>query len=282
MTEHDLGIALGQQLLGLQDLQYGLWDEELELNIANLAKAQRRFANLIASELPDPSVHETHVLDTGCGAGYVLSLLTQRGYQVDAASPSHFLIEQVKHRLTEFPGSTSKVFETDFENFPEKIYQQYYDVILFNESFHQIPMQRAFSKAQKLLKPGGLTIICDAFLAADAANNAHNALHKISDFYRFIGQSPFSLIRDEDITRFVAPNIELMEEFVTTKLKPASESLGIYLHSNNPVLIKIGSFLFKKKLHRLNDQYFSRRTGKALLDGSASYHFIVLQLVKPV
>ena len=146
MTEQELGIALGQQLLGLQDLHYGLWDEELELNLANLSIAQRRFASLIASELPDPAVNETHVLDVGCSTGYILALLTQKGYQVDAASPSQFLIERVKQRLAELPDSTSKVFVTRFEDFPEPLYQQYYDVILFNESFHQTPMPRAFSK----------------------------------------------------------------------------------------------------------------------------------------
>ena len=283
MTEHELGIALGQQLLGIQDLHYGLWDEELELNFANLVIAQRRFANLIASELPDPAVNETHVLDVGCGSGYILSLLTQQGYQVDAASPSHFLIEGVKQRLAELPDSTSKVFEVKFEDFPEQIYQQYYDVILFNESFHHITMQRAFTKVQKLLKPGGLTIICDTFLGDDV-NKRGNLLnqHKLADFYRYIEQSPFSLLRDDDITPYVAPNIELMDDFLKTKLKPASETLGNYLQSNNPVLTKIGAFLLKKKLLQFNEKYLSRRTSKALLDGSANYRFIVLQLVKPV
>lgn len=287
MTEHELGIALGQQLLGLQDLHYGLWDDELELNVANLAIAQRRFANLIASELPDPAVNETHVLDVGHGAGYILSQLTQHGYQVDAASPSRFMLEQVKQRLADLPDSTSKVFETEFENFPEQIYQQYYDVILFNESFCHIPMPRAFNKVKKLLKPGGLTIICDTFLTDDTSattrsNTTNNTPHKLTDFYRYIEHSPFSLLRDDDITRFVAPNIELMEEFLATKLKPASETLGAYLQSNNPILVKIGTFLFKKKLNQFNEKYFSHYTGKALLNGTANYHFIVLQLVKPV
>ena len=76
MTEHELGLALGQQLLGIQDQHFGLWDDELELNFDNLAIAQRRFANLIASELPDPAVNETHILDLGCGTGNILTLLT--------------------------------------------------------------------------------------------------------------------------------------------------------------------------------------------------------------
>jgi SAM-dependent methyltransferase len=280
MTEHELGIALGQQLLGLQDLHYGLWDEELELNLANLVVAQRRFASLIASELPDPAVNETHVLDVGCGTGYILSLLTQKGYQVDAASPSHFLIERVKQRLADLPDSTSKVFETRFEDFPETLYQQYYDVILFNESFHQIPIQRAFDKVQRLLKPGGLIIICDTFLKEGTTVSASR--HRLTDFYRFIEQSPFSLLRDDDLTQYVAPNIELMEDFLNTRLKPASEMLGHYFQSNNPVLTKIGSFLLKKKLSQFNEKTLYQDANKLLQDGLGSYRFIVLQLVKPV
>ncbi|WP_455202411.1 class I SAM-dependent methyltransferase [Kaarinaea lacus] len=283
MTEHELSLALGQQLLGIQDLHYGLWDDELELNFANLAIAQRRFANLIASELPDPAVNETHILDVGCGTGHILSLLTQQEYQVDAVSPSHFLIEQVKQRLAELPDSTSKVFESKFEDFPEQIYQQYYDVILFNESLNHIPIPRAFTKVQKLLKPGGLTIICDTFLPDSINAHANKAIkHTLPDLYQFIDQSPFSLIRDDDITEYVAPTIELMDEFLKNKLKPASETVGQYLQTNNPVLSKIGAFLLKKKFSQFNEQYFSQYNKKALLSGAASYRFIVLQLVKPV
>ncbi|WP_455223065.1 methyltransferase domain-containing protein [Kaarinaea lacus] len=283
MTEQELGIALGQQLLGLQDLHYGLWDEELELNLANLSIAQRRFASLIASELPDPSVNETHVLDVGCGTGYILALLTQKGYQVDAASPSHFLIEQVKQRLAELPDSTSKVFETNFENFPEQIYQQYYDVILFNESFHHIPMQRAFNKVQKLLKPGGLIIISDTFLADEVTNNRNQDIrHKLTDFYKYIEKSPFSLLRDDDLTQYIVPNIELLDDFLKNKLKPASDMLSTYFQTNNPVLTKIGAFLLKRKLTQFNERTLYHHTSQRLLDGSGVYRFIVLQLVKPV
>lgn len=283
MTEHELGLALSQQLLGIQDLHYGLWDDELELNFANLTVAQRRFANLIASELPDPAVNETHILDVGCGTGHILSLLTQQEYQVDAVSPSHFLIELVKQRLAELPDSTSKVFESKFEDFPEQIYQQYYDVILFNESLNHIPLPRAFTKVQKLLKPGGLTIICDTFLPDSLQAKANKTIkHTLPDLHQYIDQSPFSLLRDDDITEYVAPTIELMDEFLKTKLKPASETLGQYLQTNNPVLSKIGAFLLKRKFSQLNEQYFSQYNKKALLSGAASYRFIVLQLVKPV
>jgi 2-polyprenyl-3-methyl-5-hydroxy-6-metoxy-1,4-benzoquinol methylase len=283
MTGQELGLALGQQLLGIDDLHYGLWDDELELSFDNLAVAQRRFANLIASELPDPAQNETHVLDVGCGSGHILALLTQQGYQIDAVSPSSFLISRVKRRLADLADSTSKVFELKFEDFPEQIYQQYYDVIFFNESFSHIPMQRAFPKTQKLLKPGGLVIICDLFSAEQATAAVNNAMQQpLDEFYRWVEQSPFTLLRDDDITEYVAPNVALLDDFLKTRLKPAGQTISQYLQTNNPVLSKIGSFLFRRTFMQLDKQYFTSTPNEALLNGSLRYRFIVLQLVKPV
>lgn len=283
MTGQELSLALGQQLLGIEDLQYGLWDDELELSFANLAVAQRRFANFIASQLPDPALNETHVLDVGCGTGHILSLLTQQGYQVDAVNPSHFLITQVKRRLSDLADSTSKVFEVKFEDFPEKIYQQYYDVILFNESFKHIPLQRSFTKIQTLLKPGGLVIICDAFGSQQATpDDKSRQRHILEEFYRKVEQSPFGLLRDDDITQYVIPNVTLMNDFLNSKLKPAGDSLGHYIQSNNPLLAKIGSLLFRRTFSELNEKYLARAANQGLLDGTQHYRFIVLQLVKPV
>ena len=106
--------------------------------------------------------------------------------------------------------------------------------------------------------------------------------HKLTDFYRYIEQSPFSLLRDDDLTQYVAPNVALMDDFLKNKLKPASEMLGNYLQSNNPVLSKIGSFLLKKQLTQFNEKTLYHRGSQRLVDGSGSYRFIVLQLVKPV
>jgi SAM-dependent methyltransferase len=283
MTEQELGLALGQQLLGIEDLQYGLWDSELELSFDNLATAQRRFASLIASELPDPAVNETHVLEAGCGAGHLLALLTQQGYQVDAVSPSHFLISRVKQRLADLDDSTSKVFELSFEDFPEQIYQQYYDAILFNESFSSMPLQRAFPKIQTLLKPGGLVIICDLFVSAnEGGNKANRQQQTLENFYRHVEQSPFTLLRDDDITDYVAPNVSLMDDFLKSKLKPASESISRYLQSNSPLLTKIGALLFRKTFSQLDERYLAHTPNQSLLNGSSRYQFIVLQLIKPV
>ena len=101
MSSKELGLILGQQILGVEDLHYGLWDEELPLNFSNLPIAQQRYTDMIASVLPDPSQNEIHVLDVGCGTGHILSQLNQKGYQVDGVIPSKFLGNMVKERIAE-------------------------------------------------------------------------------------------------------------------------------------------------------------------------------------
>jgi DNA modification methylase len=144
-------------------------------------------------------------------------------------------------------------------------------------------MERAFDKVQKLLKPGGLIIVIDTFLTDDASNNRNQDIrHKQKDFYNYVEQSPFSLLRDDDLTQYIVPNITLMDDFFKNKLRPASKMLNTYFQSNNPVLTRIGTFLLKRKLTHFNEKSRYHSASQRLLDGSGVYRFIVLQLVKPV
>ena len=287
MSSRELGLILGQQLLGVEDLHYGLWDEELPLNFSNLPVAQQRYTDMIASALPDPTHNEIHVLDVGCGTGHILSQLNQKGYQVDGVIPSKFLGNMVKDRIAGSSSSNSKVFEVKFEDFPEQIYQQYYDVVLFSESFQYIKMKYSFPKIEKILKPGGLIVICDFFKTENTGDGkpgdkTFGGGHKLSDFYERVENSPFAIVRDEDITKNVSPNIELLDKFLMYQLRPAGETLRQYIAENKPLLSKIGSFFFKKKFDKLTHKYFSGHRSKEVFEHYKSYHLVVLQLVKPV
>ena len=287
MSSRELGLILGQQLLGVEDLHYGLWDEDLPLNFSNLPVAQQRYTDMIASVLPEPAQNEIHVLDVGCGTGHILAQLCARGYMVDGVIPSKFLGNMVKERIADMPSSNSKVFEVKFEDFPEQIYQQFYDVVLFSESFQYIKMRHSFPKIEKILKPGGLVVICDFFKTEHVGDGkpgdkTFGGGHQLSEFYQTVEESPFAILRDDDITKNVSPNIELLDKFLMHQLNPAGESLGRYMAENKPMLSKIGDFFFKKKLDKLNHKYFSGHRSKEVFERYKSYHLIVLQLVKPV
>ncbi|NOZ52773.1 MAG: class I SAM-dependent methyltransferase [Gammaproteobacteria bacterium] len=287
MTSRELGLILGQQLLGVDDLHYGLWDQDLRLSFANLPIAQQRYTELIASVLPDPSKNEIHILDVGCGTGHILSQLVDKGYHVDGVIPSKTLSHIVKKRTNERPDSNTRVFEIKFENFPEEKYLQHYDVVLFSESFQYIPMNDSLSKVEKILKPGGLLVICDFFKTVHSGDGkpgdrTFGGGHKLDDFYKRVQTSPFSMLRDDNITSNVSPNIELLDNLLMKQLKPAGQTLSRYLSDNHPILSKLGSLLFRKKFNKLKHKYFRGHRSKKVFEHYKSYHLLVMQLLKPV
>lgn len=283
MHSRELGLVLTQQILGVEDLHYGLWDADLELKLGNLDTAQQRYTDFLIGALPPPQPGPVRVLDIGCGTGHVLGQLLQRGYQADGLVPSASLAKLVRKHQEQHPGKQSHLFECRFEDFPVDENAHKYDVALFSESFQYISMDASFALLEKILKPGGRLVICDFFKTAHhgdggPGDGSFGGGHPMAEFYRKIKTTPFELVRDEDITARVSPNLQLVNDLLLNTIRPVGLTLDKYLGDNYPKLTWIAKKLLRKKLDKANYKYFAGNRSKETFERYKTYRLMVCQL----
>lgn len=286
MDSKELGLVLGQQLLGVDDLHYGLWDDDLPVTLGNLPEAQQRYTNMIISRLPSPEGGQTRVIDIGCGTGHILAQLIDRGYLADGLVPAPKLADQVRKRLSNRPGNSARLFESRFEKFPMNEYSAHYDAALFSESYQYIPMSASFPILAHIVKPGGLVVICDFFKTehdgdGQPGDKSFGGGHRMHEFYNELEKHPFTLLHDEDITTRVSPNIKLVDDTLTNKLIPAGKTINRYLTDNYSksygLIKKVFNLFLGKKIRKQTYKYFSGHRTQAVFERYKTYHLIVLK-----
>jgi len=285
MSSRELGLVLAQQLLGVEDLHYGLWDADLELSLANLIPAQQRYTDLLLEQVARQlaGIEQPRVLDVGCGTGHMLQLMLERGYRVDAVNPSSHLNRQLRARLERFPDAQTTLFDSRFEDLPPQACQQCYDLLLFSESFQYIPLPDIFAGIPALLKPGGSVVLADFFKTAAhcdgaAGDRSFSGGHILADFYRRLEAAPFEVLLDEDLTARVSPNIALLDDWLTRRLVPAAGSIDQYLCGAYPRMTRVFKWLLRHKLERVRYKYLSGHRSQAVFEKYKNYRLLVLRL----
>lgn len=282
MHSRELGLVLAQQLGNVEDLHYGLWDPDLELSFSNLRIAQQRYSDLLLSQLP-PSPGEVRVLDVGCGTGHLISQMLDRGYLADGVIPAKDLGELVRRRIGERAGYQPRIFECRFEEFPLEEARGRYDVVLFSESFQYIKPTDSLPLVQQLLKPGGMLLICDFFKTAahgdgGPGDKSFGGGHPHREFLATIARFPFRLEKDEDITRRVSPNLQLLNDWLMNRARPASQTIYRYLSANYSASTRMLMWLFRKKLRKAQYKYFSGHRSRETFERYKTYHLLVYRL----
>ncbi len=281
MHTRELGLLLTRQLLDVEDLHYGLWDADLELKLGNLAAAQQRYNDMLIAQLPAPE-REVRVLDIGCGTGQLLRQMLDRGYRADGVIPSKDLSDAVRRKLADRSGYRSRIFECCFEDFPVEQCRRHYDVVLFSESFQYISPSVSLPILQAILKPGGLLLISD-FFKSDAPESGSldpgfGGGHPLKDFYASMKLTPFVLVKDEDITRRISPNMELVNDVLMNRIRPATLTIGRYIECRYPLLARLALRLLRKKLDRVNCKYFSGHRSKEVFERYKIYRLLLYRL----
>jgi SAM-dependent methyltransferase len=283
MESRELGLVLGQQLLGIEDLHYGLWDGDLAPTLTNLPAAQRRYTEFLLERLRRYLPPPGRVLDVGCGTGRLLAELCSLGYAAEGVSPAPGLTRLVRERLERAGRGDVRVFECRFEDFPCAERTAHYDALVFSESFQYISVRTTLELAGRILKPGGHIVICDFFKTArhgdgGAGDGTFGGGHPIGAFYETIKASRFAIAEDEEITPRIAPTLDIADEILMRRIVPACDTVARYLAERRPWLFRALRFLARRKTEKLRRKYLSGYRTAQTFSRYKTYRLIVCRM----
>jgi len=270
----DVGLALIHWLTGADNLHYGLWTG-LDVTAGNLKAAQEAYTDKLFGYLPEGRLR---ILDIGGGAGETARKLLALGHQVEIVVPSAFLAGRCRQNA---PGAV--VHECTFEDFTGA---GPFDLCLFSESFQYIPMAESLPKCARLLAPGGAVVIADCFRSAafqgrKVSGTQPGGGHPLAAFRAALDGSAFRVEAEEEITRAVAPSIDLEQSFFNV-IGHGVTRVSTEIHARKPLahwaLARlVGLFLSRRRRQNL----MQRLTGNSRSSEAFERfnHYLMLRLV---
>ncbi len=230
----DKGLRFYHEILGLDHLQYGLWDGE-SLDLEGLRSAQDRYAEALHSWIPEGV---ESILDIGCGTGASAAGLLEKGYRVEGLSPDPYQ-KQIVERRTGMVFNLSRLQEFQ----PSKTY----DLAMMSESSQYIWLDVLFPDAKKVAG-GGYLLVADYFRVGDDDHLPEKSGHPLDEFLAEAARNDFELLRREDVTDRVLPTLDLARGFVERYALPTvnlAVELAVY---DRPRLAKLVGWLMRRKV----------------------------------
>ena len=246
----EIASICGKHFFGIEHLHYGYWTKGLEPKILNMHAAQVNYVKFLHENIPDGV---KTILDVGCGAGHVAKYLTDKGYEVDCVSPSHYLAEKARALL----GDKCKMYECFYEELET---DKKYDMVMFSESFQYMKPEESLPKSVSVLNPDGHILICDVFKKNNTDGLGRNPLpggFLINRVYDALDSQPLELKKDIDISENAATNLDLENEVYMQVGKPVLELVEKLMADRHPLITKLANWKFRKKKAKLEKKYFS-------------------------
>lgn len=239
--KNDRALRFYNEVLGLDHLHYGIWEEGETLTLENLKQAQQRYEDLIVNSIPEGV---KTILDAGCGTGELSRRLKNSGFDIEGLSPD---INQ-KDLYAE---KTGRPFHfCRFEDFkPEKKY----DCIIMSESGQYVPLDKLFATAKQALNEGGYLISFDYFVLDNATGILSKSGHNLDAFEKEANKTGFNILKDIDVTEKISKTLELGKQLVERSLK-AIEIGTEKIRMKHPILTKFVNRLIDSKKRRFDKE----------------------------
>ncbi len=250
----DWGLKFFHDVLKLDSLHLGLWEEDDPLTLGGARTAQNRYTKELISMIPG---EVRNVLDAGCGTGVTAKELTAGGYHTVCLNPDRYQEDLFKAKFAD----TIEFHRVKFEDYTPENKKTKYGLILMSESSQYMDTEKMPVNADNLLVPGGYLLIADYFRKTDTE---FYKTCKIKDkFLNRIKKAGFELIKKRNITKNVIPNLTLGKDIYFNYGLPMIEIIAGYARQEKPVLTSIVKWLFSSRLKKVN-HYLHRHTEEKL------------------
>lgn len=260
--KNDRALRFYHEVLGLEHLHYGIWNDDDELTIANLKLAQKRYEDLLADNIPS-DVQNT--LEAGCGTGAMWTRMLDMGLNAEALSPDVNQMEMLTKKIS------APFHFCRFEDFePEK----QYDMVLMSESCQYIPLDQIFDTVKQSLRSKGYWMICDYFIRDNAEGVMAKSGHNFNKFMQMAKENGFELLKERDITKEATRTLDFSKVLVN-KGRTGFDIVTEKFRNDHPLVTKFVGWLLRKKIRKLDE-------GQELLNGekfmaSKIYIFLLFQ-----
>jgi SAM-dependent methyltransferase len=238
--ELNLELFFCTEVLDLDSLHYGYWEQEEKLDLNSIRQAQQRYTDTLLEMVPE-DVHS--ILDIGCGIGDNAKALAAHGYEVTCISPDHIHAAYFKDVKTE----NIHFINTSIENFSS---QQTYDLVLMSESQGYFAMDMGFSQSVRYLRPGGYLLVSGIFKQDNGVG--FEGSHIESKYIQCAQNFCLEKQNYIDITENVLPTLKFAFDNYNNYLNPLMETLNHFIGKSGQLKVRLLKTLFAQELQNFD------------------------------
>ncbi|MCB1169445.1 MAG: methyltransferase [Leptospiraceae bacterium] len=267
---NDIALQLGHQLFGVEHLHYGYFEKGKKPTMQNLPAAQEAYVRNLLKYIP---AGVKRVFDVGCGSGGVAVHLVKKKLDVTCLAPDPYLIEKTLENTGGKVGTITDLYENLN---PEESGLAPFDMILMSESCQYIKVAEGWEQNRRFLKSKGYVLVADFFRIKELDRpGLSKSGHPLDYFLEQAEEHGFKLKKKVDITKFVAPTMDLYQETITEKIFPVFGAIFEIVQRRYPMIYRLLRWMLGKKIQKLHLKYSNQ--GSEVFTNYKAYMVMLFQ-----